>query len=522
LIIPLGLGAGFALVYLPISILIRFWLQTPHEATPASDTDDDTAISREDARELLLNLHAVTSNVGREVSAHSAEMDAISHELGKGEGPTTDNVLAAMGRVIQANTALKGQLEEAKATIDEQASLIGSQLADALTDALTGIPNRRSFDHEFQRRLAEYRRERRPFCLVMCDVDRFKRLNDTYGHVAGDEVLKEIAKRVASTVRETDLAVRYGGEEFGVLLANTSVQDATTAVERIRMAVCGRPVVWEAEDLVVTVSLGVAECRNENETESSLIKRADEALYASKNAGRNCSHFHDGRVCKRIGDSADREAIAGPEVRTPNGEDSEKLQSALCDSQEESLNEPQSANESRRLLAREAFDLEVAERVMQFRRDGGDLSAILLEVEDYDRVSAVAEVSGVPIMEALAQLFTAAVGDTGIPSRYADRQYAALLCDTDIDGAIGLASRLLRAINSCEILNGPNALVSVSVSIGATAAETDDISDGLHRRLKLTQRAASNAGANCVYVHREGCLTSAEKARPCGPMVPAW
>ena len=111
---------------------------------------------------------------------------------------------------------MKCQLDQAKATIDAQAEMIGTQMADALTDALTGIANRRAFDHEFERRLAEYRRKRRPFSLVLCDIDDFKHFNDTYGHVAGDAVLREVASRVASSVRDMDLATRYGGEEFGI------------------------------------------------------------------------------------------------------------------------------------------------------------------------------------------------------------------------------------------------------------------------------------------------------------------
>jgi diguanylate cyclase (GGDEF)-like protein len=158
----------------------------------------------------------------------------------------------------------------------------------AKTDLLTGVHNRRWMDEMFPRQLARSVRSGQPLALLMVDIDRFKRLNDTYGHRNGDIVLKAVARRLADTLRPTDFLVRYGGEEFVALLPGAGGAAAQAAAERLRTAV--ETADYKAPEpytlLQVTVSVGVA-LLSPGESVEQLIERADRALYQAKAAGRN-------------------------------------------------------------------------------------------------------------------------------------------------------------------------------------------------------------------------------------------
>jgi len=121
---------------------------------------------------------------------------------------------------------------------------------------------------------------------VMVDVDYFKKVNDTHGHDAGDAVLKEIGRRLKLQVRESDLAARLGGEEMGIIMPETRLEDATALAERIRQCLAAAPIKHKALSIAVTASFGCAMLL-EQETASDLYRRADEKLYEAKNGGRN-------------------------------------------------------------------------------------------------------------------------------------------------------------------------------------------------------------------------------------------
>jgi len=168
------------------------------------------------------------------------------------------------------------------------------QLADTLEqvqrlasrDELTRSLNRRSVIAALERECSRAGRSGAPFCIAMIDLDHFKRVNDTYGHAAGDAVLRAFAATVNETMRMTDIFGRYGGEEFLMILVGTQQDAALEAVERIRIKVAGRD--WRAivPDATVTMSAGIAGFRK-GETIEQLLHRADQALYEAKHAGRN-------------------------------------------------------------------------------------------------------------------------------------------------------------------------------------------------------------------------------------------
>jgi diguanylate cyclase len=156
----------------------------------------------------------------------------------------------------------------------------------ALTDALTGIPNRQAYDERIEQEFARWKRFETPLALLVWDVDYFKKINDTYGHMAGDKVLQAIARVLGGHIRETDFLARYGGEEFAMMMPGATAAVALKAADKLRREVetCGFH--YHGTDVTITISCGISQFRTGDTTET-VFERADRALYAAKQAGRN-------------------------------------------------------------------------------------------------------------------------------------------------------------------------------------------------------------------------------------------
>lgn len=159
----------------------------------------------------------------------------------------------------------------------------------ARTDALTQLPNRREIMELLQTEIERSERSRHPVAIMMLDIDHFKTINDTWGHAAGDRVLKAIADTARASLRRIDSCGRIGGEEFLVLLPETDRTEAAAAAERLRAAIAGKPIENDGQSVRVSVSIGVA-IRHEEDSPASpdpFIQLADRALYMAKESGRN-------------------------------------------------------------------------------------------------------------------------------------------------------------------------------------------------------------------------------------------
>jgi len=154
-------------------------------------------------------------------------------------------------------------------------------------DALTGVSSRTSLLHELQGSIERASKTGQPLVVIMADLDHFKVINDRQGHLVGDRVLKEVAARIKAALREFDLVGRYGGEEFVILLEDTSTHTALQIAERIRARISSEPIHVAAQDMLVTISQGLALC-GEGDDCQSILGRADQAMYRAKQAGRNC------------------------------------------------------------------------------------------------------------------------------------------------------------------------------------------------------------------------------------------
>ncbi len=157
----------------------------------------------------------------------------------------------------------------------------------SLTDPLTGLYNRRHLDNNLEREFLRAKRYKNDLSIAVIDIDFFKKVNDTHGHLCGDYVLKEVSYMILDTLRKTDMVFRYGGEEFVAILTETPLEKAVIPLERLREKVENYPFSFGGKELKVTISIGVSSSEKEFSNASEFLDSADKALYNAKNTGRN-------------------------------------------------------------------------------------------------------------------------------------------------------------------------------------------------------------------------------------------
>jgi diguanylate cyclase len=212
-----------------------------------------------------------------------------------------EGLISATKTIERENSTLKEQLEASKSRSEQLRNEIEAVRLESLTDALTQIGNRQYFDGTLVHEMARANESAAPLTLLMVDIDHFKRVNDEFGHLMGDDVLRLVATRLKGSVRDGEIA-RYGGEEFGVILYNKSLQIGKLIAERIRTSVESAEMKVRSTGTPVgriTVSIGVAELKPRMSGEE-LVRRADEALYAAKRKGRNCVVLEDEVVVPEV------------------------------------------------------------------------------------------------------------------------------------------------------------------------------------------------------------------------------
>jgi diguanylate cyclase len=200
-----------------------------------------------------------------------------------------DSVSSATQLMSENVRQLEARVAQSTVEVESMRAKIDVARRESLTDALTGLANRRLFDETLASVVAGVDPQGTSVCVLMCDIDHFKTFNDTWGHATGDQVLRLVANCVKSSVRRRDTAARFGGEEFVVILPQTTMADAINVAEQIRKTVQSRKIVKKhsGESLgSITLSIGVSE-RTPGDTAATLLARADTCLYAAKHAGRN-------------------------------------------------------------------------------------------------------------------------------------------------------------------------------------------------------------------------------------------
>ncbi|MCH8214783.1 MAG: GGDEF domain-containing protein, partial [Proteobacteria bacterium] len=228
-----------------------------HEGTAATDAAEKVGSE-------LANILAYLESAGADTAEYGKFLESITGKVA-GSGSVSD-FKALIGDALSATRSMEGQtkgLQEKLDTSSKEISQLKQDLEDmrleAMTDALTAIPNRKLFDIQLRQSANDAAKDGEELCLLMVDIDHFKKFNDTYGHQVGDQVLKLLGSTLTACIKGQDTAARYGGEEFAIILPYTSLKDALTVAENIRRAVGTKKVVnrTTGEDLgTITVSIG--------------------------------------------------------------------------------------------------------------------------------------------------------------------------------------------------------------------------------------------------------------------------
>ncbi len=245
-------------------------------------------------REMIDDVESSTSRTGAQVQGFQATLQQQGVRLQAREsresmGASIDELLAGTRDAGASLAQLCARLQAATRELEELRCELDHVKVQATLDALTGVMNRRGFDEAMARVPAEHPAEEPGPSVVLIDLDHFKQVNDRYGHVFGDAVLKNVAQAIRACVKGRDLVARYGGEEFVVLLPATGLAGARALAEQVRQTIAAARIrrAGHSEAVgAITVSLGAA-TRRPGEAMEALIERADQALYRSKSGGRN-------------------------------------------------------------------------------------------------------------------------------------------------------------------------------------------------------------------------------------------
>ncbi|WP_083989041.1 GGDEF domain-containing protein [Devosia geojensis] len=259
-----------------------------------SDLDERISAVSERMHARIEAVHDAIDSAMVTANAYSGSLQAARGDLEAEVTPEAlktmaERLLAETRRMQDTNRHLEMKLEASRDDIAALRRDLENVRRESLLDPLTKISNRKSFDEGLAAAISEARRDGLPLCLLLLDIDSFKKFNDTHGHQTGDQVLRLVAMTLKSNIKGKDLAARYGGEEFAAILPHTDLEGAVIAAENIRKAIQAKQLLKRSTNEKlgrITASFGVAMLRDDD-TASSLIDRADRCLYAAKHAGRN-------------------------------------------------------------------------------------------------------------------------------------------------------------------------------------------------------------------------------------------
>jgi diguanylate cyclase len=472
--IAFNVGSGLFGVFVGAA-LVLLWVQmtaasdAPPDDQPAAQAQPSAHDANQAARAHMAvdQVRTLAEAVACDLGEHTALVGGCSEQLAGIQLNADDLVRQVSGIIVEmleANGKLNRRLADAERKIQSQAVELRAQHIDATTDALTALPNRRAFDAFLAEQIRQKAEQDTTFSLLFFDLDHFKQLNDLHGHLAGDAVLQVMGRTLPQIVKKSDLACRYGGEEFAVVMPQTNCAEAQRIAERLRKAIESLAVPFEGRRLKVTASVGVAEALP-GERGLQLMRRADEAVYASKDAGKNCCHYHDGLSCFLVFDPAKSLVAGGAGHKT-----------AAAPFDVPAGNTVQSA------LGREAFLELLQRRIAERHRTGALLAVAYLRIKNFDEICVkYGDAVGSHVIEVIASFIRSSLRDMDILGRVDNDAVALLLPGNSASAAHIVAERVRASISRCALPLGDRSM-RVDLDLGTAEAQPADSSEVLVRR----------------------------------------
>lgn len=297
--------AGLGLV---IGLWLWLWRKLANVNIPSTDGSiiEQSGIKKEDNQKangeiektklvvhgLLKNLETHVQNLLDDAMRYGNNLDEHASRLRKAETLATIQqverlLLQEVETMKNSTNRYQQQLDDAQNKLKEQEQILEKLSRDANTDFLTQVNNRAAFDKRLNEEFARYKRYGHIFSIILIDLDHFKDVNDTYGHLAGDRVLRAVASLLNDEKRASDFLARYGGEEFALILPGIDANSALVVADKLRKKVETTTFRYENYSIHTSFSAGITTVSPEDQTPTDVLKRADDATYEAKNKGRN-------------------------------------------------------------------------------------------------------------------------------------------------------------------------------------------------------------------------------------------
>ena len=309
------MGLLFGTTLLALGLAMGFWMAKRGAASELANAAR-IALEQQSMLALMRNMASWTNDFAGDFARYQSKMESLSRVAADGKTTSTkEGIQELLDQIVSANEALQSRLNNAELKLEDQTKQLAGYLTEARTDALTGLANRKAFDQKLDECFQKWQHTGATFSLAMVDVDHFKKVNDTYGHPAGDAVLREMATRLADIKHDSLLVARYGGEEFAILIDGPETV-AAEIMERLRKNIAGKAFEADGVSIPVTISCGVSRILSEDRV-GKLVRRADEALYSAKMEGRNRVFVHNGTMCAGLSSPANDQTASVPSKSNP-------------------------------------------------------------------------------------------------------------------------------------------------------------------------------------------------------------
>lgn len=468
--LPLGVSIEYVILDIMLALLafligtvVAYWYlksvltELQGSQQPSQPPQNEQSILEAERADMAAQLlRDLATHVMSDVGAHNRLVSGIAERLERievGSASAPGQLSEVLQQILDANEKLQARLSDAEKKIQTQAEEIKLQQSEARTDSLTQLANRRAFDDCLSKCLLRYHKDGLPSSLILFDVDHFKQFNDTHGHQAGDVVLQQVAISLREVAKTTDLACRYGGEEFGLVMPNTTIAQARIAAERIRQAIEKTAVTFEGLPLSVTASVGVAEIRDDDDA-TRLVRRSDEAIYCAKAAGRNCGYWHDGEVCLPL------------------------------DHPGEPKSSPNIAPSYKQLPDLKTFSHELQRRIAESHRFGKALTLIYLRVVGFHAFKReFGSAPGDLLLDSVSQFVGNTLRDMDLLGRAEPGEFILMLPESTERDATIVGNRIQSALANCEIPLGTTR-INLQSSLGMARVEPADDSATLISRAR--------------------------------------